>query len=39
MKKREEPEADLTTINEKYRLLFEAAPVGIGIADLARQCA
>ena len=34
MKKREKPEADLTTINEKYRLLFEAAPVGIGIADL-----
>ncbi len=34
MRKREKPEADLTTINEKYRLLFEAAPVGIGIADL-----
>ncbi|VVB91725.1 Sensor histidine kinase RcsC [uncultured archaeon] len=34
MRKREKPGADLKTINEKYRLLFEAAPVGIGIADL-----
>ncbi|HWR26357.1 MAG TPA: PAS domain S-box protein [candidate division Zixibacteria bacterium] len=34
MRKRERPEADLKTDNEKYRLLFEAAPVGIGIADL-----
>lgn len=34
MRKTEKPEADLTTLNEKYRLLFEAAPVGIGIADL-----
>jgi len=34
MRQKEKPEADLETINEKYRLLFEAAPVGIGIADL-----
>ncbi|HEY9206868.1 MAG TPA: PAS domain-containing sensor histidine kinase [Candidatus Methanoperedens sp.] len=34
MKKREKPDNDLKTIDEKYRLLFEAAPVGIGIADL-----
>ena len=34
MRQREKPEADLEPINEKYRLLFEAAPIGIGIADL-----
>ena len=34
MIQKEKPDADLETINEKYRLLFEAAPVGIGIADL-----
>ena len=34
MRTKEKTEADSTTINEKYRLLFEAAPVGIGIADL-----
>ncbi len=34
MKKREKQDAHSETINEKYRLLFEAAPVGIGIADL-----
>lgn len=34
MRIREKPDVDLTNINEKYRLLFEAAPVGIGIADL-----
>ncbi len=34
MRKREKPDDDLKTIDEKYRLLFEAAPVGIGIADL-----
>lgn len=34
MKQKEKLEADKETINEKYRLLFEAAPVGIGIADL-----
>ncbi|MCX9010795.1 MAG: PAS domain S-box protein [Candidatus Methanoperedens sp.] len=28
------PDAESKTVNEKYRLLFEAAPVGIGIADL-----
>ncbi|PWB52925.1 MAG: hypothetical protein C3F06_06970 [Candidatus Methanoperedenaceae archaeon] len=31
MRKMEKPDLE---INEKYRLLFEAAPVGIGIADL-----
>jgi PAS domain S-box-containing protein len=30
----EKPDVDVKTINEKYRLLFEAAPVGIVIADL-----
>jgi PAS domain S-box-containing protein len=34
MRKKEKTESDLKTIDEKYRLLFEAAPVGIGIADL-----
>lgn len=34
MIQKEKHETDLKTINEKYRLLFEAAPVGIGIADL-----
>jgi PAS domain S-box-containing protein len=34
MRKNEKPDAELETFNEKYRLLFEAAPVGIGIADL-----
>ena len=34
MRQREKPEADLKNINERYRLLFEASPVGIGIADL-----